>query len=76
MLKSTILGLSAAAALSLASSLTPAFAAYGHCTEEPDAADCRSYNMPGLPPAKGTQPSVSKPIVHAHNHHHMLPQNG
>jgi hypothetical protein len=51
-------------------------AAYGHCSEQPDAADCRTYNMPGLPPAKSAQPTVSKPTVHARNHHHMLPQNG
>jgi hypothetical protein len=76
MLESTVLGLGIVGALSLASSLTPAFANYGHCSEEPMAADCRTYNMPGLPPAKSTQPAVSKPIVHAHNHHHMLPQNG
>jgi hypothetical protein len=49
---------------------------YAHCSEEPDAADCRTYNMPGFPPMKGAQPTVSKPIVHAHNHHHTLPQNG
>ena len=70
MLKTTLIGLGAGALLSLAAAATPAFANYGHCGEEPDSADCRTYNMPGLPPAKGTpaQPSVHKPIVHAHNH--------
>jgi hypothetical protein len=71
MLKTTVLGLAAAASLSLAAAaLTPALANYGHCGQEPDAADCRTYNMPGLPPAKGSaaQPSVPKPIVHAHSH--------
>ena len=35
-----------------------------------DSADCRTYNMPGQPPAKGTsaQPSVHKPVIHAHGH--------
>jgi hypothetical protein len=73
--KASVLGLGIAGALSLASSLTPAFAAYGHCSEQPDAADCRTYNMPGLPPAKATGAQPSNPNVHARNHHHMLPQN-
>ena len=75
MLRTTILGLGAAAAFSLVSAVTPALAAYGHCLEQPDAADCRTYNMPGLPPAK-TGGIVQKPIVHAHNHHHSLPEKG
>ena len=57
-------------ALSLGT-LTPALANYGHCIEQPDAADCRTYNMPNLPPAK-TGPIVQKPIVHAHNLHYPL----
>ena len=73
--KITILGLGAAAVFSLAAAVTPALATYGHCTEEPDAADCRTYNMPGLPPAR-TGGTVQKPIVHAHNHHHLLPEKG
>ena len=71
MLKTTLLRLATAATLSLgAAALTPALANYGHCGEEPDSADCRTYNMPGLPAAKGTavQPSVHRPIVHAHSH--------
>ena len=76
MLKTTILGLGAAAALSLVAAVTPALANYAHCSEEPDAVDCRTYNMPGFPPMKGAQPTVSKPIIHAHNHHHPLPQHG
>ena len=66
MIKTTIIGLASVTALSLGT-LTPALANYGHCIEQPDAADCRTYNMPGLPPAK-TGPVVEKPIVHAHNH--------
>jgi hypothetical protein len=77
MLKSTVLGLGVVGALSLASSLTSASARYGHCTEEPTAADCRTSNMPGLPLATvpGAQPAVSNAVVHAHNHHHMVPPN-
>jgi hypothetical protein len=67
--------LGAVGALSLASSLTSASALYGHCTEQPAAADCRTYNMPGLPPAKATGAQPSKPVVHARDHR-MLPQNG
>jgi hypothetical protein len=77
MLKGAVLALGVVGALSLAPSLTPSFAAYGHCSEQPDATDCRTYKMPGLPPAKATGAQPSKPVVHAHNHHHnMLPQNG
>ena len=74
MIKTTIIGLASVTALSLGT-LTPALANYGHCIEQPDAADCRTYNMPGLPPAK-TGPVVEKPIVHAHNHNHYAPQRG
>jgi hypothetical protein len=74
MLKTIILGFAAAASLSLgAGALTPALANYGHCVEQPDAADCRTYNMPGLPPAVAGG-TVHKPIAHAHNHHHYAPQ--
>ncbi len=83
MLKTTVLGLATVATLSLgAAALTPALANYGHCGEEPDSADCRTYNMPGFPPMKGStaaQPSVHKPIVHAHSHQgpaRTLPQKG
>ena len=73
MRKLTIIGLSAAASLSLgAATLTPARANYGHCSEEPDAAECRTYNMPGLPPAHSGG-IVHRPIVHAHYHHHYAP---
>jgi hypothetical protein len=48
MLKTTFIGLAVVASLSLGA-LSPALAAYGHCVEQPDAADCRTYNMPGLP---------------------------
>jgi hypothetical protein len=76
MLKTTILGFAAAASLFLgAAALTPALANYGHCVEQPDAADCRTYNMPGLPPAK-TGGTVRKPIVHAHSHQYYAPQKG
>ena len=71
MLKITAIGLATAATLALGgAALTPALANYGHCGEEPDSADCRTYNMPGQPPAKGTsaQPSVHKPVIHAHGH--------
>ena len=50
MLKTTFIGLAVVASLSFGA-LSPALAAYGHCVEQPDAADCRTYNMPGLPPA-------------------------
>jgi len=73
MIKTTILGLASVAALSFGT-LTPALANYGHCIEQPDAADCRTYNMPNLPAAK-TGPIVQKPVVHAHNHHYA-PQRG
>ena len=76
MFKTTIVGLAAAASLSLgAAALTPALANYGHCSEEPDAADCRSYNMPGLPPANSGS-TVQKPVRHAHSHQQYLPQKG
>ena len=76
MLKITIIGLAAAASLSLgAAALTPALANYGHCSEEPDATDCRSYNMPGLPPANSGS-AVQKPIRNAHYHQHYTPQRG
>jgi predicted dienelactone hydrolase len=77
MLKSTVLGLGAVGALSLASSLTSASALYGHCTEQPAAADCRTYTMPDAPlaTAPGAQPAVGKPVVHARDRR-MLPQNG
>jgi hypothetical protein len=71
MLKTTFIGLAVVASLSLGA-LSPALAVYGHCVEQPDAADCRTYNMPGLPPAKTGGP-VQKPIVHAHNHHYYAP---
>jgi len=83
MLKTTLIGLGAGALLSLAAAVTPAFANYGHCGEEPDSADCRTYNMPGFPSMKGstsaTQPSARKPVVHAHSHQgpvRSLPQKG
>lgn len=77
MLKTNIIGLAVAASLSVgAAAFTPAIAAYGHCVEQPDAADCRTYNMPGLPPAKGGA-IVQKPLVHhAHNHSQHVPQKG
>ncbi len=53
MLKTTLIGLGAGALLSLAAAATPAFANYGHCSEEPDSADCRTYNMPGLAAGQG-----------------------
>jgi hypothetical protein len=71
MRKLTIIGLSAAASLSLGAA-TPALANYGHCSEEPDSAECRTYNMPGLPPAHSGG-IVHRPIVHAHYHHHYAP---
>ena len=79
MLKTTVLGLATLASLSLsAAALSPAFANYGHCNEEPDSADCRTYNMPGFPPMKtsSTPATVTKPIVHAHSHQHNAPQKG
>ncbi|HEX7532696.1 MAG TPA: hypothetical protein VF340_05620 [Methyloceanibacter sp.] len=84
MLKTTLLRLATAATLSLgAAALTPALANYGHCGEEPDSADCRTYNMPGFPSMKestsATQPSARKPVVHAHSHQgpvRSLPQKG
>ncbi|HWI66998.1 MAG TPA: hypothetical protein VNS88_01235 [Nitrospiraceae bacterium] len=74
MLKTTFIGLAVVTSLSFGA-LSPALAAYGHCVEQPDAADCRTYNMPGLPAAKTGGP-VQKPIVHAHNHHYYTPQRG
>jgi hypothetical protein len=73
MLKNTVLGLAVVGALSLASALTPAFANYGGCTENPEAKGCPGYVGPE---SKGAATQPSKPIVHAHNHHHLLPQNG
>lgn len=46
MLKTTILGFGTAAALSLAAAVTPAFANYGGCTENPEGKGC-----PGAPHA-------------------------
>ena len=71
MLKTTFIGLAVVTSLSFGA-LSPALAAYGHCVEQPDAADCRTYNMPGLPPAHSGG-IVHRPIVHAHNHHHYAP---
>ena len=66
MLQATFIGLAVVASLSLGA-LSPALAAYGHCVEQPDAADCRTYNMPGLPPARlGRHPCIglsSTPIT-------------
>ena len=71
MLKTTFIGLAVVTSLSFGA-LSPALAAYGHCVEQPDAADCRTYNMPGLPPAHSGG-IVHRPIVHAHYHHHYAP---
>ena len=75
MLKTTFIGLAVVTSLSFGA-LSPALAAYGHCVEQPDAADCRTYNMPGLPSAKSGGLPAQKPIVHAHNHHYYTPQRG
>ena len=76
MFKITIIGLATVTSLSLsAATLSPALANYGHCSEEPDATDCRTYNMPGLPPAKAGV-TVQKPIRHAHSHQQYVPQKG
>ena len=77
MLKTTIIGLATITSLSLgAAALSPALANYGHCSEEPDATDCRSYNMPGLPPPAKAGATVQKPIRHAHSHQQYVPQKG
>ena len=79
MLKETpldhILGL-AAAALSLAAAVTPAFANYGGCTENPSAKGCPGY----IPPAPELQGGAVKPAPHmaqhVHNHQLNAPQKG
>lgn len=63
MLKTTILGFGAAAALSLAAAVTPAFANYGGCTENPEGKGC-----PGAltPPPAAASTSSSQHMKHAH----------
>ena len=46
MLKTTILGLGAAVALSLVAAVTPALANYAGCTENPSAKGCPGYITP------------------------------
>jgi hypothetical protein len=75
MLKTTILGLATAASLSLvAAALSPAFANYGGCTENPSAT---GY----IPPAPELQGGAVKPaprhmVQHVHNHQPYAPQKG
>jgi hypothetical protein len=81
MLSKTAIGVAAAASLTLGAFFAPvsAFAAaegqglilvnYGHCGEEPDAPDCRTYDMPGQPAPQGSnQQSAPKVRLHAHSH--------
>ena len=78
MLKTTILGLATAASLSLvAAALSPAFANYGGCTENPSAKGCPGY----IPPAPELQGGAVKPaprhmVQHVHNHQPYAPQKG
>ena len=62
MLKTTILGFGTAAALSLAAAVTPAFANYGGCTENPEGKGC-----PGAltPPPAAASTSSSQHMKHA-----------
>jgi hypothetical protein len=69
MFRHTAIGLAAAASLTLGTLVAPAavFAAASHCSEYPDAPDCRTYNMPGHPPYLGSTTQVSpKAAKHAH----------
>ena len=71
MRKLTIIGLSAAASLSLGAA-TPALANYGHCSEEPDSR--RVPNLQHARPASSTlRRHCASAIVHAHYHHHYAP---
>ena len=71
MLKTTLLGLAAAAALSLAA-LTPALANYGTCTENPEAKGCPGY----VGPESNSQAPQPAPRHLAHSHQHTAPQKG
>lgn len=54
MLKTIALGLATAATLSLgAAAVTPAFANYAHCLEQPDASDCQKPSTPKVGPTLG-----------------------
>ena len=85
MLSKTAIGFAAAASLTLGTLVAPvsAFASpqqgqglilvnYGHCSEEPDAPDCRTYDMPGQPAPQGSNRQVA-PKISRHAHSHQAP---
>ena len=85
MLSKTAIGF-AAASLTLGTLVAPvsAFASpqqgqslilvnYGHCSEEPDAPDCRTYDMPGQPAPQGANQQAAAPKISRHTHSHQAP---
>lgn len=76
MLKTTILGLGAAAALSLVAAVTPALANYAGCTENPSAKGCPGY----ITPAPELQGGAAKPLprhaAQVPGHERSAPQKG
>jgi hypothetical protein len=74
MLKTTVLGLATAASLSLAAAaLSPAFANYGGCTENPEAKGCPGALTSAPAPQGSSVQGSPKHMIHAHNYRGSRP---
>jgi hypothetical protein len=62
------MGLAGAALLTVGALVAPvaAIADAGHCNEYPDGPDCRTYNMPGHPAYKPSNPPTTPKAKHTH----------
>ncbi len=68
MLRNTAIGLAAVASLSLgAAALSPAFANYAPCTEDPESKGCPGSLAP-ISPQGSSERAPAKHVVHAHNY--------
>ncbi len=74
MLKTTVLGLATAASLSLAAAaVSPAFANYGGCTENPEGKGCPGALTPAPAPQGSSVQGSPKHMIHAHNYRGSRP---
>jgi hypothetical protein len=73
MLRNTAIGLAAVASLSLgAAALSPAFANYASCTEDPEGKGCPGSLAP-ISPQSSAKQAPAKHAVHAHNYRGSRP---
>jgi hypothetical protein len=73
MLRTTAIGLAAAASLTLAA-LTPALAEIPSCMKQPNADTCPTMGAPT--PAKAAAQTAPKSVKHVHYRHAPAPQKG